>query len=179
MNELPFELKTDTELQLAAAPDFQRGLEYGKPRPGHPEGAVKWHIAEVLANVGNWYSGQPHYWDLRMIALIHDTFKFQVDATRPKHGENHHAMLARRFAEKFLTDVAVLDVIELHDEAYNAWQKGSRDGNWERAKERADALLKRLADNLTLYLDFYRCDNATGSKSNEPYDWFVAYADKS
>jgi hypothetical protein len=40
---------------------------------------------------------------LRIIAIIHDTFKYKVDRSKPKEGENHHGMLARRFAEKFIT----------------------------------------------------------------------------
>lgn len=178
MSELPFELKTELECQIAADSDFLLGLDHGKPRPGHPEGAVKWHVAEVLQNVDNWYAEHPQHQNLRLIALIHDTFKYQVDPSQPKQGENHHAMLARRFAEKFFSDTSVLDVIELHDEAYNAWQKGARDDNWQRARERADILLERLECNLDLYLNFYRCDNATGSKSNAPYDWFVEYSRK-
>jgi hypothetical protein len=31
-------------------------------------------------------------------------------------GENHHAMIARRFAERYVDDPKLLDVIELHDE---------------------------------------------------------------
>jgi hypothetical protein len=105
---------------------------------------------------------------------VHDTFKFQVDPQRPKTGDNHHAMRARRFAEPFIADSAVLDVIELHDEAYNAWQKGHRDDNWPRAEQRAAALIQRLGRNLPLYVAFFHCDNATGDKRPESYEWFVA-----
>lgn len=171
-SDLPFSLETELERTLAADPELQAGLAYGKPRRGHPEGQVGRHVADVLDNVDRFYGDSPLRERLRLIALIHDSFKHQVDSQRLKTGENHHAMRARRFAERFIDDEAVLDVIELHDEAYNAWQKGQRDDDWERAEERAGALLERLGMNLDLYLAFYRCDNATGDKSQERLEWF-------
>ena len=69
MNALPFELIDDRERRIAENPEFLAGVEHGAPRPGHPEGAVKWHIADVLANIKRWYAGTPQYGALRLIAL--------------------------------------------------------------------------------------------------------------
>jgi len=82
-------------------------------------------------------------------------------------------MIARRFAERIIDDDAVLDVIELHDEAFNAWQCGNRDGRWERAGQRAEALRERLGGNADLYLAFYRCDNSTAGKQQDCFEWFL------
>lgn len=176
-NSLPFSLETRLERRIAADPEWQAGLSYGRPRPGHPEGAVVHHIAEVLVNVDRFYGDSPLREKLRLIALIHDTFKYRVDPAHPRSGENHHGAIARRFAERYIADADLLSVIELHDEAYNAWQKGHRQGDWRRAEERARALLQRLGRNLDLYLAFYRCDNATGDKSRQPLEWFRALAE--
>ncbi|MEE9214347.1 MAG: HD domain-containing protein [Thermodesulfobacteriota bacterium] len=70
---------------------------------------------------------------LRLITLIHDTCKFKVDINKPKTGNNHHAVIARYFAEKYIDDTSILDIIELHDEAYLSWRKGHYTGNWQRA----------------------------------------------
>ena len=43
--------ETDLERRLLAQPDFQRGLHWGLPRFGHPEGKILYHIREVLDNV--------------------------------------------------------------------------------------------------------------------------------
>jgi hypothetical protein len=155
--------------------DFIAGASYGKPRSGHPEGQVIYHIKEVLENVDKWYGDDEDYDNLRLIAIIHDTFKHKVDKTKPKVGENHHGMIARRFAEKYISNPDVLQIIELHDEAYNAWQKGGRHGDWYKAKMRADTLIRGLLIEgcLDLYLKFYRCDNATGDKEQENYEWFI------
>jgi hypothetical protein len=161
------------EAEIMRDPEWRRGVEWGDPRPGHPEGAVKYHLGEVLANVDRYAADGETRRRLRLIALTHDTFKHLVDRSRPRVGENHHGTIARRFIEPFIKDdTAVLDIIELHDEAYNAYLVGHRRGDWVKAEERARRLIERLGANLELYLTFYRCDNETGDKSVEPYDWF-------
>jgi len=172
-------LKPETELEkrIVADPDFVVGAGYGKPRPGHPEGQVVYHIREVLDNVDK-FSTEEFRKDLRLIALIHDTFKNKVDNTKPKSGMNHHAMIARKFAEKFIQiPEYVLDIIELHDEAYNAWQQGGRKGDWYRAEKRAQDLLGKLQTDhrIDLYMKFYKCDNLTGDKEQENFQWFFDF----
>ena len=61
---------------------------------------------------------------MRLIALTHDSFKHLVDRSKPRVGENHHGMIARRFTERYSDDHEVLEIIELHDEAFNAWAMG-------------------------------------------------------
>jgi hypothetical protein len=139
-----------------------------------PEGQVAYHIREVLDNVDK-YCSPDNRSDLRIIALIHDTFKNKVDQSKPKSGMNHHAMIGRKFAEKFIQiPKNILDIIELHDEAYNAWQQGVRKNDWYRANKRATDLLNRLDgdDQIDLYVLFYKCDNLTGDKEQDNFDWF-------
>lgn len=173
-NGLPFETETETELRICGDPDWIAGAEWGEPRPGHPEGATKFHVAGVLANVDRYAANSDDRRKLRLIALVHDTFKHQVDAARPRVGGNHHGMLARRFAERYIEDSALLDIIELHDEAYNAYSTGMRRDAWGDADGRAIRLLLRLGASRGLYLTFFRCDDETGSKDRSAYEWFAA-----
>lgn len=166
------ELETELERRIAREPRWQLGLHWGRPRPGHPEGSIRLHILAVLANVDAFFSDSPLRPQLRLITLVHDSFKHEVDPDKSRSGENHHGMIARRFAEPLIDDPSVLDVIELHDEAYNAWQKGARDKRWDRAVDRSAALFERLGSTLNLYVAFYRCDNAVLGKSPDCYDWF-------
>ena len=154
--------------------EFQKGAIYGKVRSGHPEGKIIFHIKEVLENIDKFYADDEDRSDLRLIAILHDTFKHKVDQTKPKVGENHHGTIAERFALNFCHNTKVLTVIQLHDDAYNAWSAGGRHGDWYKAKRRAEKLINELnaLDCLDLYLKFYRCDNATGDKSQENYEWF-------
>lgn len=179
LEEIKEILKPETELEkrIISDPEFIQGAGYGKPRSGHPEGQVVYHIREVLDNVDKMPKDYPYRKELRLIALIHDTFKYKVDHTKPKVGMNHHAMIARKFAEKFNLHKDLLDIIEWHDEAYNSWQEGSRRGNWYKAEKRASELLRKLEndDRFNLYLEFYSCDNRTGDKEQDNYDWFFEF----
>jgi hypothetical protein len=164
--------ETDLEKRIIGDPEFIEGALWGEARSGHPEGKVVYHIREVLDNIDK-YSTPLDRTDLRLVAFIHDTFKHKVNTDKPKVGENHHAMIARRFAEKYNLHYDLLEVIELHDEAYNAWSMGDRKGNWKGAEERIGRLFNRLTDqNFSLYMTFYQCDNETGNKSQENFEWF-------
>jgi len=164
------------EVAITSNAVFIEGASYGKPRSGHPEGKVIYHVKEVLENIDKFYGPDDRdREDLRFIALIHDTFKHKVDRNKPKTGDNHHGTIARVFAQQFTQDHKVLRIIELHDEAYNSWSVGGRKGNWYKAEERARKLIDELMTigGLGLYIKFYKCDNATGDKEQENYDWFI------
>jgi len=174
MSESEILPESDLERLIVAHPEWLEGVDQGDPRPGHPEGKALYHVHEVLANIEKYYRESPLRPQLRVIALLHDTFKHRVDRKKSLSGENHHAMLARRFAERLsVRDAAVLDLLEHHDEAWNCWQKGNRDGKWEKGLTRLQALIARLGPNLPLYVAFYRCDNETGDKTQDCYAWFL------
>jgi len=167
--------KNGIETAIVSDAEFIRGAMYGKPRNGHPEGQVIYHIEEVLGNIEKFYADDEDYDELRQIAILHDTFKHKVNQNIPKSGENHHGMIARRFAEKFPIHQDVLTVIQYHDDAYNAWSAGGRHNDWYKAKKRATNLISALQieNCLDLYVKFYKCDNLTGNKSQDNYDWFM------
>jgi len=170
-------VKPENGIETAIVNDaeFIEGLSYGKVRKGHPEGQVIYHIKEVLENIDKFYPEDDNRQDLRLIALVHDTFKYKVDQTKPKVGENHHGTIARIFAQKFTIDHRLLKIIEHHDEAYRIWGIGARRGNWYKAEKKINQLISdlRLVGCLDLYLKFYFCDNVTGDKTQESYEWFI------
>lgn len=171
-----FEIEAHSDLEVAIMEDetWQEGLFFGKPRYGHPEGKIIRHIHEVLENVENLSPkiSKQEYHDLRLVTLIHDTFKHKVDGNKPAIGENHHAFIARKFAEKYISDKAVLDIIELHDEAYHAWREIAQKNNPTRSQERFQNLLARLDENLELFYKFFVCDTQTGDKNQDSLRWF-------
>jgi hypothetical protein len=171
-----FEIEAHSDLEVSIMEDlaWQEGLFFGKPRYGHPEGKIIKHIHEVLENVESLHHRIPshQYYDLRLITLIHDTFKHKVDESKPRVGTNHHAYIARKFAEKYITDTAVLDIIELHDEAYHAWREIACKNNPERSQERLQNLLARLGENIELFYKFFVCDTQTGDKNQDSLRWF-------
>ena len=109
--------------------------------------------------------------DLRFIALVHDAFKHAVRPLRPKTGENHHAMRARRFAEEYTDEERLLATIELHDRPYHLWRRLRRTGHvsahrWTRCSpgSRTSALFVR----------FVELDGSTEGKTREPIEWLAA-----
>lgn len=170
--ELPFTLETDLEKKIAADPRWQEGVVWGVPRYGHMEGAIMYHIADVLRNIDRQCPPSEERRVLRLIALVHDTFKNRVDESRPKVGNNHHAHIARKFAECYIDDPKILDIIELHDEAYNSWRLGAYKGKWHHAEERINNLLHKLGPMLPLYIRFFHADSETDSKDQAPVHWF-------
>lgn len=175
MQELPFLLETDLERKIASDPAWQEGVVWGTPRPGHLEGAIQFHIADVLANIDRHCPTPEERRQLRLIALVHDTFKYRVDESRPRVGSNHHGFIARKFAERYIDDPVLLDIIELHDEAYNSWLQGAYKHKWERAQERVDHLVQRIGSALPLYVRFFHADSETSSKDQRPVHWFESY----
>jgi len=173
--DLPFQLETEIEEQICADVAWQQGVMWGQPRPGHSEGQVIYHIAEVLTNIDRLARRDEERRALRLIALIHDTFKYRVDPNKPRVGNNHHATLARLFAERYLDDSAILDIIELHDEAFNAWRLGASKDRWNEAEARANRLVARLGSSLPIYILFFRADNQTGSKEPDSLIWFEQF----
>jgi hypothetical protein len=168
-------IQPETALERIILQDksFQEGLLWGKPRRGHPEGKIIYHIREVLDNVEKVIEDDVMRQQLRLITIIHDTFKFQEDTSYPRDWDKHHALIARNFAEHFIDDDTILDIIELHDEAYYCWRWENKYFKPEIAKRRKQNLLDRIGvENMQLYYLFFKCDTQTGDKTQEPVAWF-------
>jgi hypothetical protein len=164
-----FEPETELEQRVTAEPELLEGLAWGEPRAGHPEGAVGTHVSHLLETLDQSGETGERRELLRFMALVHDSFKYQVRDRLPRVGENHHAMRARRFAERFTDDERVLAAIEFHDRPYAIWRKLQRRGKLdERALRR---MLKRIPDP-DLFLRFIELDGSTEGKRPEPIEWF-------
>ena len=174
-DELPFILETQLEWEIAADPAWLQGITWGTPRSGHPEGLVMFHIRDVLNNIDHFFGGSSDRPALRLIALTHDTFKYQV--VRSELGSvQSHGYLARKFAEQYVSDFRILEVIELHDQAYKAYLFITQHGDHEAAEWHAKNLITRLGKNIDLFMHFYLCDVQTGNKSSIHYEWFKRVA---
>jgi hypothetical protein len=150
---------------------LQEGLAWGKPRRGHPEGSVGEHVADLLQTIERWGETGKRREELRLLALVHDSLKYQVSNWRPRTGENHHATRARRFAERYTDDERLLATIEHHDRPYNIWRKSRRPGR--RAEHDLNEMLERIPDK-ALFLRFIELDGSTEGKNQEPIHWFRA-----
>lgn len=149
-----------------------KGAFWGEPRPGHPEGKIIHHIKEVLKNVDLATTNPQLREQLRLITIVHDTFKYLEKIVRPRRDwTKHHGVYARKFAEQFIQDQTVLDVIEWHDEAFYIWRY-LQVGLEQKAARRLAKLYDRIGDNMQLYYLFFKCDTQTGDKYQQPVAWF-------
>ncbi len=171
INTLESLLQPETPLEktLLSVPAFREGLLWGEPRFGHPEGTVAIHVKEVLDNI----SLIPNLsvvdrGHLRLIALVHDTFKYKEDRSRPRDWSKHHGLLARRFLEVYTSETLVLDVVETHDDAYYHWLSLNRGA----APRSISALMDKVGYCLQIYYLFFKCDTQTGDKTQAPLRWF-------
>ncbi|MBI4918982.1 hypothetical protein HY837_03565, partial [archaeon] len=55
---------------------------------------------------------------------------------------------------------------------------GHYKNKWNDARERALKLIKQLSGKLQLYLFFYECDNKTGNKTQDSFEWFKKIVDE-
>jgi len=175
--DFPFELETDVERAIADEPEWQEGVEWGTARLGHPEGAVKHHIADVLANVEREAISPEDRRRLRLAALVHDSFKYRAPEGSARVGSpGHHGTLAAEFLARFVDDDGLVEVVRWHDEAFAAWLGMVKRGDRRRAEQRARALVTRLGPALPLFQRFFRADNATEGKSPQSVEWFEGVA---
>lgn len=164
-----FEPETDLERRVTAEPALLDGLAWGEPRAGHPEGAVGTHVSHLLETLDRCGETAERRESLRFMALVHDSFKYQVRERLPRVGENHHAMRARRFAQKFTDDERLLAAIEMHDRPYALWRKMQRKGKLD---ERGFRRMMRRIEDPELFLRFIELDGSTEGKRPEPIEWF-------
>jgi len=163
-----FEPESELERALIADPDLREGLAWGKPRSGHPEGTVGAHVADLLETIDRWGESGERRAELRFLALVHDSMKYRVRDWLPKVGENHHAMRARRFAERYTSDERLLATIEQHDRPYALWRKLERTGR--RDERGIERMVGRIPDR-DLFVRFVELDGSTEGKNPEPVDW--------
>lgn len=158
-----FQPETALERALVSDPVLLRGLAWGQPRPGHPEGSVGTHVGHILAGITE-PPGRRRA-ELRFLALVHDALKHRVRRDAGYSPDNDHAVLARRFAAGYTDDPGLLVTLELHDEPYFVWR--ARGDHRDAALE---AVLARIPD-LRLFLRFVELDGSTRGKDPRPLAW--------
>src|SRR5262245_18641433 len=112
------------ERALLSEPELLEGWSWGKPRRGHPEGPVGNHVATMLAAIPD---DDPLRADLRLLTLLHDTFKYRVQDGGDYSPDNDHAMLAHDFADRYGCPKRIALTLALHDAPYWVWHRRGGD----------------------------------------------------
>lgn len=165
MKEIIEEIKTD--------PRYLRNVEYGEPRSGHPEGKVKFHIADLEANLEALRVrgiDEEEYWKLKFMIHVHDSFKAEAEPHTPTLHPRNHATLAKEYASQFTEDADLLNMIQFHDENYKLWKDFSTNGEYD--AEYFQRLLITIKD-WNLFLIFTIIDGCTQGKEYAKLGWFI------
>jgi hypothetical protein len=152
-------------------PRYQRNLDWGESRAGHPEGTVRAHVAEVDRNAEMFRPklSDTDYWRLRVLVHTHDTFKGEAERGVPITAPNSHASLARTFLAQFCADTDMQAMVQYHDEPFALWRQFESKGKFN--QDRLTALLTGIRD-WNLFLAFNIVDGCTEGKDREPLRWF-------
>jgi hypothetical protein len=164
--------ETPLEASFLADAEFRRGLLWGLPRYGHPEGTIWRHILEVGENIDALPIDPETRRMLRIICWVHDTFKHLEHRGNPRDWSRHHSVYARNFLARYVGDELLLNVVELHDEAYYCWRLSYLYGDVSESERRMKRLRQRVGDYWQLYYLFFKCDTCTGDKNPAPLLWF-------
>ena len=159
--------------KILADPRYQKNIEYGEPRSGHPEGKVKFHITELEENLRTLRErgiSEADYWKLKFLVHIHDTFKAEAVPNVPILHPRSHASLAREYASQFTADSDLLKIIQFHDENYALWIQFSRTGSYD--NQRFNKLLEAIK-NWDLFFMFLIIDGCTRGKEPSKVAWFI------
>lgn len=158
---------------IKADPRYLKNIEYGQPRPGHPEGKIKFHIEDLEANLETLRVkgiSQQNYWKLKFLIHIHDSFKAEAEKSTPILGARNHATLAKEFAKRFTKDTDLLNMIQFHDENYKLWQGYLQTGLLD--DKRFQNLLTTIED-WDLFLMFIIIDGCVKGKDYSKLTWFI------
>ena len=151
-------------------PRYQRNLDWGESRPGHPEGTVRAHVDEIERNleVLRPRVSETDYWKLKLLVHTHDTFKAEAQPGVAINDPKSHASLARKFLAEFCLDPDLLAMVQFHDEPFALWRQFEAKGKYN--QDRFAALLKCI-DDWNLFLAFNIIDGCTEGKSRKPLIW--------
>ena len=165
--------ETDFEKQILNDPDVIAGLQWGFPRFGHPEGKVMFHVKEIFDNIDSINTNPELRRKLRILALVHDTFKYKEDRKLvAKDCTKHHAHIAYEFLSNYTDEQDLLQVVKTHDDAYYAWRADHAYRDPETASIKLTKLMKENKNHIDLYYAFFVCDTRTGDKNQSPIRWF-------
>jgi hypothetical protein len=155
---------------IISDPRYQKNLDWGKPRSGHPEGTVRAHIAEIEQNLEILKPklSETDYWKLKLLIHTHDTFKADSKHDVPIIDPKSHATLAKTFLAEFCDDPDLLAMVQYHDEPFALWRQAQFKGSYN--QQRLASLIGNIKD-WNLFLAFNIIDGCTAGKGREPLRW--------
>lgn len=153
-------------------PRYLEGLDWGRPRHGHPEGTIRWHVEILEQNLAALKDrlSVEECWKLKVLIHVHDTFKHAAKSGVPITDPRSHATLARAFLAEFCADADLLNMVQFHDEPFALWRQFDERGSFN--QERMRKLVETI-QNWDLFLAFLILDGCTEGKDRVVLQWFM------
>lgn len=153
--------------QILHDPSYLANIQWSEPRSGHPEGAIKAHIDELLQNLNQMEPKLLHGQKEKLLLLIHthDSFKAKSNPGVPIEHPESHASLAKAFLARFCDDQDLLNMVQFHDESFALYRQWKSKGTFNQT--RAQKLIDIIKD-WDLFTAFLIIDGSTEGKSREP-----------
>src|SRR2546430_1655621 len=131
---------------ITADPRYIANLDWGEARPGHPEGTVRAHIAEIEPNLEALKPKltDDEYWKLKLLIHTHDSFKGESKQGVAITDPASHASIARAFLAAHSDDPDLQAMVQYHDEPFALYRQFESKGKYN--QERFNALLKAIKD---------------------------------
>lgn len=151
---------------------YRRNIRWGAPRPGHAEGAIRTHIAELEKNLYRLAPrlGPGEIARLHLLVHTHDTFKPEAREGVAILDPANHAAIAAAYLESLGAAPCVVAVARHHDRPYSI--RLATRVNPDVAAERIETLRASIPD-WNLFVAFVLVDDATASKRGETSRWFL------
>ena len=142
---------------------YRRNIRWGAPRPGHAEGALRAHIAELERNLRQLAPrlDPVEIARLRLLIHTHDAFKPEAKEGVAILDPGNHASLAAAYLEGLGAAPSVVAVAQHHDRPYSI--RLATRANPDVAGERIESLRASVPD-WDLFVAFVLVDDATASK---------------
>jgi len=132
---------------IVSDPRYQRNLDWGEPRSGHPEGTIRAHIAEIERNleVLRPKLSATDYWKLKILIHTHDSFKREAGRGVAITAPESHASLARAFLGSLCDDPDLLAMVQYHDEPFALWQQFDAKGKFSEQRLAGNSRLESFS----------------------------------
>jgi hypothetical protein len=159
--------------KIKADPRYQKNIEFGEPRSGHPEGKIRHHLIDLEENLERLRErgiSDEDYWKLKFMIHVHDSFKAEAEEGTPAEHPRNHAMLAREYASQYTNDTDLLNMILYHDENFKLWREYKKNGTYD--QKRLLFLLDTIK-NWDLFLIFLIIDGCIKGKEYSKLTWFM------
>jgi hypothetical protein len=155
---------------IKADPRYVKNLDWGKALPGHPEGTIRAHIAELERNLQALLPRltEEEYWKLKLLIHTHDICKPESKPGVAITDPASHASLAQAFLAAHCDDPDLQAMVQYHDEPFALYRQFRNKGKYD--QKRFEALLRAIKD-WNVFLAFTIIDGCTAGKSREPLRW--------